>query len=155
MTARRIWLGLLLIIAVGVFAERFPQAYQALFAITGDALDWRLRKLSSSTMTNCGRVGLNEDPSRSTQCVIEANHEGNPFRVRYDMRGKDSDVARGLVRLPSGAVIELGFDGNPTGSGGTLPFRQVVFERKCPTSEPIVIDKHGRASCVSPSEEVR
>jgi hypothetical protein len=60
----------------------------------------------------------------ATKCALKAFGEKQPFRVRYDLRGIDSDVSAGLVYTPEGKLYGLTFDGDPQGQRGTSWSRQ-------------------------------
>jgi hypothetical protein len=113
----------------------------------GDGMDWRSRWLAGSHSINCGRVRIGQDPSQVTECTLEANAAGRPFRVRYDIRGIDSQVAVGLVKTPNGHLYSLSFDGNPSGGGRTSLLEQVVSVCSCPEPSRLYVNPKGRLNC--------
>jgi hypothetical protein len=113
----------------------------------GDAMEWRSRWLAGRHGVDCGRVRIGGDPRAATACALQAQAEGKPFRVRYDIMGIDSAVAGGVVRTPDGRLYGLSFDGNPTGAGGTSLFRQRVSQLPCPSPPRLWVNPKGRVNC--------
>jgi hypothetical protein len=119
--------------------------------LTGDALTWKTAFLAGWRGIDCGRVRLGQDPKNATGCAQKANADGEPFRVRYDLMGVDSSVAGAIVRTPSGKVVALSFDGDPSGGGGTSLFRQRVSLRPCPEPVHLSVNPSGRVNCFTQS----
>jgi hypothetical protein len=113
----------------------------------GDAMDWRSRWLAGSHSINCGRVRIGQNPNQATKCGLEANAEGRPFRVRYDIQGWDSEVAGGLIRTGDGHLYALCFDGNPSGGGRTSLWGQTVAVAPCPEPTRLYVNPKGRLNC--------
>lgn len=111
----------------------------------GDAMDWRSRWLAGSHCINCGRVRIGQN--QATKCGLEANAEGRPFRVRYDIQGWDSPVAGGLIRTGDEHLYALSFDGDPSGGGRTSLWRQTVDVASCPEPTRLYVNPKGRLNC--------
>jgi hypothetical protein len=112
-----------------------------------DLMEKRSRVLSGVDGTDCGTVGIKQNPQLATQCALQAYSEGKPFRVRYDLMGIDSSVAEGIVGSPGGRVYALNFDGDPAGHEGTSRTRQWIGVRICPTPVQLWIDSERRVEC--------
>jgi hypothetical protein len=112
-----------------------------------DLMEKRSKDLSGVAATDCGTVGIQENPQLATKCALQAYSEGKPFRVRYDLMGIDSSVAEGIVGSPGGQVYALTFDGDPAGHEGTSRTRQWVGVRICPTPVHLWVDSEGRVEC--------
>jgi hypothetical protein len=112
-----------------------------------DLMERRSEELSGMGSTDCGTVGIRENPQRATKCALRVFSEGKPFHVRYDLMGIDSDVAEGIVGSAGGQVYELDFDGDPAGHEGTSRARQWVGVRNCPTPVHLWVNSDGRLEC--------
>lgn len=88
--------------------------------VVGDAMDWKSHYLAGLRSANCGRVKIRGDASKATQCALEENAKGRPFRVIYQIQGFDSIVAGGIVRTPAGKLLALSYDSCPSGCGFSL-----------------------------------
>jgi hypothetical protein len=115
----------------------------------GDAWETEGRQLSGRRAIDCGRVTVHESATVATECALKAFREKEPFRVRYDLRGIDSDVSAGLVYTPEGELYGLTFDGDPQGQGGTSWSRQRVEKTLCPTPFQLYVNPNGRVNCFS------
>ena len=116
-------------------------------SIFGDAMDWRERSLATRHGVNCGEIKVRHDARAATACVLKAQDEGRPFRVRYDLQGYDADVAGGLARTPGGQVFALSFDGDPLGMLGVSLSRQRVSQSPCPEPLHLYVNAKGRVNC--------
>jgi hypothetical protein len=123
------------------------RAEEGIFFIFGDAMDWRSRSLAGGNAINCGTVSTHGDPAPATSCGLKAQSEGQPFRVRYNIIGIDSDVAAGLVRTPDGQLYAIGFTGNIFGQGGTSLRLQRVGQKPCPEPLHLYVNPSGRLNC--------
>jgi hypothetical protein len=113
----------------------------------GDAWDKQSRQLGGPHATDCGRVKVHGDPTAVSACGLSAFHRGKPFRVRYDLRGIDSNVSAGLVYTPEGKLYGLEFDGDPMGQGGTSWSRQRAEKVLCPLPFHLYTNPNGRLNC--------
>lgn len=113
----------------------------------GDSMDWRSRWLVGRHGIDCGRVKVNGNPANATDCALKAQAAGEPFRVRYDILGYDSEVAGGIVRTPGGKLYALSFDGNPAGAGRTSVLRQRSTKSSCPAPYHLWVNPKGRINC--------
>jgi hypothetical protein len=116
-----------------------------------DLMEKRSQELSGMDSTDCGAVGVRENPQLATKCALRSFSEGKPFRVRYDLMGIDSDVAEGIASSAGGQVYELSFDGDPAGHEGTSRARQRAGVRNCPTPVHLWVNSNGRLECFPPS----
>lgn len=115
--------------------------------VFGDSMDWRSRWLMGLRGVDCGQVQVNGNPNVATSCALQAQSEGKPFRVRYDILGYDSAVAGGIVRTPSGELYALSFDGNPHGAGYTSMLAQRSSKSPCPKPNHLWVNPKGRVNC--------
>jgi hypothetical protein len=113
----------------------------------GDVWESQARKLSGRRAIDCGRVKVHENANLATECALKAFHEKSPFRVRYDLRGIDSNVSAGLVFTPECKLYAITFDGDPQGQGGTSWSRQRAEKTLCPTPFQVYVNPNGRANC--------
>ncbi len=113
-----------------------------------DLLEKRSLQLAGPNAVDCGRVGPRAEPKKATDCALEANKAGKPFRVRYDMQGIDSFVAVAMVRLPDGTVEGLSYDSDPMGGGGRA--HEIVRVLTCPTPVRLDVTPKGHLSCSPP-----
>lgn len=102
--------------------------------LIGDKLDWESRRLAGWNATNCGRVPVNSDAHKASDCVLAAFRDKRPFRVRYQTLTIDEDSAIGIVGASDGQLFHLGFLGGSS-DGGVSFSRQNVSIWRCP--EPI------------------
>jgi hypothetical protein len=114
-------------------------SYQ-LLRMTGDLMDWRSPLLGGIHSVNCGRVEIAGPASVSTRCALQANTEGKPFRVIYNLQGIDSFVAGGIVRTRDGRLLSLIYDGL------SLPFQRIVV-KACPQPYRLYVNSKGRINC--------
>jgi len=69
-----------------------------------DLLEIRSKMLVGFNAINCGSVPIAGNPKRPTDCALAAEDAGKSFRVRYEIRGYDSEVAVSITRDPAGKV---------------------------------------------------
>jgi hypothetical protein len=117
--------------------------------IIGDSMDWKSHYLAGMHSISCGRVGIRGDASNATQCALQADAKGQPFRVAYQIQGFDSIVAGGIVRTPDGKLLSLSFDGCPSGCGFSL-LHQTVSVASCPQPYHLCVNPKGRINCYQP-----
>ena len=118
-----------------------------LVPMIGDSMDWRSRWFMGRHGIDCGEVKVHGDPTTATNCVLKADSQGRPFRVRNDIMGYDSAVAGGIVLTPRGEFYGLSFNGDPAGQGGTSLFRQHVTTTPCPRPVHLWVNPKGRINC--------
>jgi hypothetical protein len=111
-----------------------------LFRVTWDAMDWRSHYLAGIHSVDCGRVKVRGDASVATDCALQANAEGKPFRVIYNIQGYDSSVAGGVVRTLDGRLLFLSFDGFSF-------LRQRVSVTPCPKPYHLYVNPASRMNC--------
>lgn len=116
-------------------------------SFVGDSMDWSSRSLAGRHAVDCGRVEVNGDPTTATRCALQADGEGKPFRVVYNIMGFDSPVAGGIVKTPGGEFFGLGFDGDPGGGGGVSLLGQRVTKTPCPKPTHLWVNPKGRINC--------
>jgi len=92
---------------------------KAMWRVVGDAYEWRAHKIAGRHAVDCGRAEVGRGSRAANDCALTAFLKGQPFRVRYDIQGIDSDVSAGLARGEDGRMFALMFDGDPNGRGGT------------------------------------
>lgn len=131
-----------------LLADLRGQTYPLVHVI-GDAMDWRSHYLAGLRSVNCGRVALRGDASAATECALQAQAKGQPFRVIYSIRGIDSLLAGGIVRTPSGALLFLSYDSCPWGCGFSL-LRQRVAVIPCPQPYHLYVNPANRINCFQP-----
>ena len=117
-------------------------------AATGDSLDRRARELAGWFSRDCGRLAPEATSKQLNECVQDAFASAKPFRVRYDIRGKDSVVSIALVRTKPGQLYTLIQDDMSSGTR----WRQELTSRRCP--EPTVLKQTalGRLTCFAADE---
>jgi len=138
-------LGVAIIICFALLLVETHAYYVA--RLTGDGMDWRSRSLAGFRSVNCGRVQIRGDSSAATRCALEANAEGKPFRVAYNIEGIDEDVAGGIVRTPEGRLLALSFYGCPSGCGSLSFLQQRVQITECPQPYHLYVNPRGRINC--------
>jgi hypothetical protein len=116
-------------------------------------MDNRLRNLSGDRATDCGRVKIGDNAAEATACVLREFRNGQPFLVRYDVQGIDSEVSIGLVS-DSHAVYTVAFDsfrtsprGLPKGSNLMDGNHNVVLT--CPVPVKLHVTTTGKVTCLS------
>lgn len=135
-----ILLGLLAIGGDDSFGSRFASRF-------GDAMDWKSRWLAGRHSVNCGRIAVHGDPTAATQCALQAQAQGKPFTVVYNVMGYDAPVAGGIVRTTDGELYALSFDGDPSGGGGVSLLGQRVNKTPCPKPIHLWVNPKGRINC--------
>ena len=110
-------------------------------------MDWRSRWLMGVSGIDCGEVEVNGDPAVKTACALNAQSQGKPFRIRYNIQGIDAAVAGGIVRTPSGDLFAISFDGNPHGAGYTSLLAQRSNQSLCPKPYHLWVNPKGRVNC--------
>jgi hypothetical protein len=132
------------IILIGVLLVVSPSFRPPLLPITwvtGDRMDWAIRRLAVWNTRNCGRVQVGGDAREASSCVLSAFHEKSSFRVRFDLLGVDAGPTVSLVGDSNGHVYQLSFLSTPV--GGSI-FGGRVDVKHC--QEPIVFEKLGDLS---------
>jgi hypothetical protein len=138
------YLGIAALLCIAVLVADSESYY--VVPVTGDAMDWVSHFLAGFGGINCGRIGVRGDPSAATKCALEANAEGHPFRVVYNLPGIDASAADGFVRTRHGAILALRFSGCSTGCGFSL-LQQRVQIKPCPQPYHLYINPKGRLNC--------
>ena len=110
-----------------------------------DLLQVRSWLLGGSNAINCGTVPIGGSPKNATECALAAQGMSKPFRVRYEIRGYDSEVAVAIVRSPSGEVSALEYDSDTHGGGGRG--HQAVWTEHCPVPVHLWVNPSGRLNC--------
>jgi hypothetical protein len=113
----------------------------------GDSLERQARRLGGPVAIDCGRVAVYGNPKTANECCLKALRENHAFRVRYDLRGMDSDVSVGMVYTPGGKLYILTFDGDPQGQGGTSLTRQRVGAVECSSPFDVYVGRDGHLTC--------
>src|SRR5262244_3259128 len=72
-----------------------------------EVMDRRLQQLAGPHALNCGHVKVKKSPTKATSCAQRAFKRGQPFYVRYDFKGIDSDLAGGLASDGQGNLFEV------------------------------------------------
>jgi hypothetical protein len=148
MRKKRLWICLGIAAAAVLSSPFLDQPISGpVIRFFGDSMDWRSRWLMGSNGIDCGRVKVDGDPQTATICVLKAESEGKPFRVRYDVMGYDAAVAGRVVRTPSGELYALSFDGNPHGAGYTSLLAQRSSKSLCPRPYHLWVNSKGRINC--------
>jgi hypothetical protein len=116
-----------------------------------EVMDQRLRTLAWTNAVACGHVRVKGNPANATKCVMQAFRHRQPFIVRYDLAGIDSDIAGGLAGDGSGNVYGVEFDGIgmtvELKDGETMPDGSHTIVMPCPKPVKIRANKRGRATC--------
>jgi hypothetical protein len=118
-------------------------------AVLGDAMDWKSHYLAGLHSVNCGRVRISGDASVATECALDADAKGRPFRVAYQVQGLDSIVVVGIVSTPRGKLLALNYDSCPSGCGFSL-LQQRVTVSSCPEPFHLYVNEKGRINCFQP-----
>lgn len=90
---------------------------------------------------------MHSDAKPANNCVRSALLQRQPFRVRYDQAGIDSEVAYSLVRTPKGKVLEIHYDSDPSGGSRRGEF---IAAKDCPKPTKLVVSQSGTLTCFSP-----
>jgi hypothetical protein len=143
---------LLLLMASGCSYILLPDPPNRRRALKSDAMEEGSRKLVGTNAVDCGRVTLGKDPKTATDCALNAFRTNRPFRVRYDLRGIDSDVSAGLLRADDGKLYAMSFDGDPMGGGGVSPTNQRFTTELCPQPWNVRVTQNGRLNCFPSSK---
>ena len=78
------------------------------------SIDASARNLAGPGATDCGSVGIGEDPTAVDACVIDAFQKGTAFYAVYEHQGTDSQVMTAFVSDGS-SVWTLNYDSDPSG----------------------------------------
>ena len=81
-------------------------------------LDEQIPLLTAEGTTDCGMVGVGEDPMAVVSCIEQALADGTPFTARQQLQGIDSTVSIGYVGDEDGVVQRLSHDSNICGGAG-------------------------------------
>jgi hypothetical protein len=136
LTPYTILIGVLLVVSLAFRPPLLPITW-----VTGDRMDWAIRRLAVWNTRNCGRVQAGGDAREASSCVLSAFRDRRSFRVRYDLLGVDAGPMVSLVGDSNGHVYQLSFWS--TAVGGSI-FGGSVDVRQC--QEPIVFEKLGDLS---------
>lgn len=112
----------------------------------------RLKKLAGESSTDCGSVGLGQEPATATACVVKSHADGRPFRVSYAFQGIDSHGAIGFAGDADGNVFALEYDSVGWTNEGLSKNLQLSDENRITTercSKPVNLRKAatGRVTC--------
>lgn len=124
-----------------------------------ERIDRSLSLIAGMGATNCGRVGMWQDPNKASDCAMHAFSNREPFFVRFVLLGIDSTAAFGLAADSDMKVFAVSYD-SPSfkwstlslpGQGALSDVGNITIE-SCP--EPIVLRKsEGMLTCYSPDSE--
>ena len=126
------------------FCQTVPAGHGASPPAAEDRLEIESKRLAGPGAIDCGRVKINGDPKKATQCALDAQKSANPFRVLYDLQGIDSVVAIAIVRTDIGTVGTLTYDSDPSGGGNV---GAVIWPKRCPEPVHVSITPSGRLDC--------
>ena len=123
--------------------------------VPSSMMDSRLRQLSGDKAFDCGRVETRKSPTEASACVLRQFHSGQPFLVRYDLQGIDSEVAVGLASTSS-IVYTVAFDSygtSPLGlsqlpKGSTLMDEHHNVVLACPAPVKLRMTPSGKVTCL-------
>ena len=124
--------------------QTVPAGHGASRPAAEDRLEIESKRLAGPGAIDCGRVKINGDPKKATQCAIDAQKAATPFRVRYDLMGIDSAVSIAIVRTDIGTVGTLEYDSDPSGGSHV---GEVVYPKRCPEPVHLWINASGRIDC--------
>lgn len=88
-------------------------------------------RLADASAIDCGALTLSASSEQMTaarQCVLDALAANGPFRMTQEQQGIDSSVATGYVWDGRRPILELHYDGDPSGGSGSGPR---VDQRPC------------------------
>jgi hypothetical protein len=85
------------------------------------------RDLAGQDATNCGSVGIDEDPTAVDACVISAFQKHAPFYAIYTLQGIDSQVETAFVG-DGESVWTLSYDSDPSGGSDV---GAVIYQSTC------------------------
>jgi hypothetical protein len=109
-----------------------------------DLLERTSKRLAGPAAVNCGEVPVGGNPKEDTGCALAAQQAGKPFRVRYDLRGIDCEVAVAIVRDPAGEVSGLSWIG---GTDACHVNHETVNRENCPLPVQLWVNPGGRINC--------
>ena len=91
------------------------------------SIDASARDLAGPGATDCGSVGIGEDPTAVDACVIGAFEKHAPFYAVYTQQGDDSQVMTAFVSDGS-SVWMLNYDSDPSGGSDV---GAVIYQSTC------------------------
>ena len=96
-----------------------------------------LRDIAGKDASDCGHVGLHQDPTAASDCALAAWKAKGAFLVRYDVQGTDSELVFGLASRAGGLVSSVKYDSNGwmtdgLRSGAELFDRHHILVTPCP-----------------------
>lgn len=130
-TPYTILIGVLIVAALAITPPLLPITW-----VTGDRMDWAIRRLSRLGAHNCGRIPATGDATEASACVVSAFRSRSAFRVRYDLVGVDAGPTVSLVGGYDGHIYKLSFLSHPV--GGSI-FGGDVTVSRC--QEPVAFEK--------------
>ena len=130
--------GVCLLVFYLRLAVSTPATSAPIVWVIGDKLDWETWLLAGWNATNCGRVPVGADAQNASDCVLSANRDHKPFRVRYQSTAADEASAFSIVGARDGRLYHVAFLGGSP-DGGVDLFRQYVTTFPC--NEPVTFHK--------------
>jgi hypothetical protein len=130
--------GVCVLALYALLAISTPVTSAPIVWVIGDKLDWEARRMAGWNAANCGRVPVGADAQNASNCVLSANRDHRPFRVRYQTTAADEASAFSIVGARDGQLHHLAFLGGSP-DGGVDLFRQYVTTFPC--KEPITFHK--------------
>ena len=91
------------------------------------SIDASARDLAGPGATDCGSVGIGEDPAAVDACVISSFEKHAPFYAIYTQQGEDSQVMMAFVSDGS-SVWMLNYDSDPSGGSDV---GAVIYQSTC------------------------
>lgn len=110
-----------------------------------DLLERQSLRLAGKRAIDCGMVRIGANPKLNTQCALKAQETGRPFRVRYEIRGYDAEVAVSVVRNSDGKLSMMMYDSDISGGGGRGA--EDVSTQPCPVPTHLWVNPSGRINC--------
>jgi hypothetical protein len=78
----------------------------------------RLRQFAGEGATDCGSVGLGQEPDTASSCALKIHADGKPFYVSYKVQGIDTQIAIGFAADATGNAYALEYDSGGWSSEG-------------------------------------
>lgn len=123
-----------------------------------DQMERYFRQTGGPVAVDCGRVAIREDPTAATDCALKAFTAKQPFFVRYELQGIDSEVAAGLVSDASGRVYGVvydswGFSTEGLSRDSILSADHHLITTQCPAPTRLSRRATGRLTCFPPGPQ--
>jgi len=119
-----------------------------------DAVEAQVRKLAGKSAHDCGRVAAGGSVQQASECAMQANSDGKPFFVLYDLPA-EAGMTVALARSGDGKMytvqyVGAGWQKDELKGEAQLSDDGRILTEPCPAEGALRVASSGRVTCYPP-----